>query len=283
MCAPESYAMLENKRRTKERQPVEKESPWGSLLRRSSREDPSRNLPPEDDTEAGYMGEQGAGHTRDLWSRLNFWSIFATTIFLLFAGGMALLVVQMWNPQDTGDIAGFEDKGAPKDLTLTLKNAGGAEVSFTEGEINRYLRDSCSMRQGGIFSLISHERGVALRIQDGYAELVIDRLLSTHLHQTTSVHLSFAREMRNGVPALRVDFRGGEPILGSLPCGGSIGKVNIPQRLMEMLRPALKTMLDCYPDFLRLVEQYGYYPEFTASRNGEEGRVRLIPYSSSPF
>ncbi len=283
MHAPKSYAMLENKRRTKERKPVEKASPWGSLLRRSSREAPSRNLLPEDDNETGYMGGRDSGYTRNLWSRLNFWSIFATAIFLLFAGSVVFLVIQMWNPQDTSDIAGFSDKGAPKDLTLALKNAGGAEISFTEGEINRYLRDSCSMRQGGIFSLIAHEHGTAIRIQDGYAELVIDRLLSTHLHQTTSVYLSFARAMRDGVPALRVDFRGGPPILGSLPCGGSIGKANMPQRLMEMLRPAFKTMLDCYPDFLRLVEQYGYYPEFTAGRNGEEGRVRLIPFSSSPF
>lgn len=277
--------MLENKRRTKERHTEGEPSPWGSLVHRDNRVSSFRRLPPERDPEEGYSNdeEEDGGPTRSLWSRLNIWSILATALFLAFCGGMGLLVVQMWNSQDMSDIAGYIDKGAPKDLTLALKNAGGAEITFTEGEINRYLRDSCSMRQGGIFSLIAHERGTAVRIHDGYIELVIDRLLSTHLHQTTSVHLSFAREMREGIPSLRIDFRGGEPILGSLPRGGSIGQVGVPQRHIEMLRPALRTLLDCYPEFTRLIGQYGYYPEFTAGRNGEEGRVRLIPATSPSF
>ena len=229
-------------------------------------------------TESATASEEGL---RAVWIHLNVWSILASLLFLLFTGGMAYAVVQMWRPQELGDIAGYEDRGNPKDLTLALKNAGGAEISFTEGEINRYLRDTCRMRQGGIFSLIAHENGLAVRLHDGYAALIIDRVLSTHLHQTTAVNLSFAREQVNGTPRLRVDFRGGKPLLNSLPRGGEIGHVGLPQRYMEMLRPALRTLMESYTEFVSLVQQHGYYPEFTRSRNGVEGHMRLIPMQNT--
>lgn len=272
--------MLENKRRTKERRVRERENPWGSLMRSQHEAEPLHG---------GFIGEEEEGDSCDVrtsslgnfWGRLNVWSIAATLLFLLFTGGMAYLVVQMWIPQSLHDVVGYDDRGNPRDLTLALRNAGGAEVSFTEGEMNRYLNDTCRMRQGGIFSLIAHEHGLAVRIHDGYAELIIDRVLSTRLHQTTAVHLSFSREQVQGIPHLKVDFRGGPPLLNSLPRGGRIGHVGVPQRYMEMLRPALRTLMESYREFVSLVQQHGYYPEFTQGRNGMEGRVRFIPLQSS--
>ncbi len=273
--------MLENKRRTRERRVNERDNPWGSLMRPRNEGEVLRGgytRAEEDDGSTGTPTETGLG---DLWGKINMWSIIATLLFILFTGGMAYLVVQMWWPQNLRDVVGYEDRGNPRDLTLALRNAGGAEITFTEGEINRYLRDTCRMRQGGIFSLIAHEHGLAVRIHDGYAEFIIDRILSTHLHQTTAVNLSFSREQVNGTPHLRADFRGGEPLLNSLPRGGRIGHVGVPQRYMEMLRPALHTLMKSYGEFVSLVQQYGYYPEFTRGRNGTEGRVRLIPISGS--
>ncbi len=237
-------------------------------------------LVPEEDDESDLRGEEE--DWRAMRPRLNVWSLFATLLFFCFTGSLFTLVVQMWRPQDLSDIAGYGDKGAPRDLTLALKNAGGAEISFTEEEINRYLRDTCQMRQGGIFSLLAHAQGIAVRIHDQYAEFIIDRVISTHLHQTTSVLLSFRREQfDDGRSTLRVEFRGGEPLLGSLPRGGSIGRVGLPQRQMELLRPAIKTLMDCYPEFVHLIEQYGYCPEFVAGHYGEESRMRLVPDSSA--
>lgn len=267
--------MLENTRRTKNRRSEDQDSPWGSLLQSGNEGEVMTDFGGEDEgSESAIVPERDNG---SVFTRINVWSVLSTLLFLLFTGGMAYAVVQMWRPQDLSDVAGYEDRGNPKDLTLAIKNAGGAEISFSEGEINRYLRDTCRMRQGGIFSLVAHEHGLAVRLHDGYAELIIDRVLSTHLHQTTAVNLSFAREQVHGTPRLRVDFRGGEPLLNSLPRGGKIGQVGLPQRYMEMLRPALRTLMESYAEFVSLVQQHGYYPEFTRSRNGVEGHMRLIP------
>lgn len=276
-------ASSENRRRKKERNSSWATSPWGSLLQRRGsslppeEEEMQKLYPPEADEE--YSGEERFTWLK-LWQSLNIWSLIATVIFLLFTGGLVLLVVRMWTPQELKDIAGYTDKGASRDLTVALRNANGGEIIFTEGEINRYLRDTCRVKQTGIFSLIVPMQGVAVRLHDSYAELIIDRTLSTHFHQTTAVHLSFVQEMDHGRPALRVEYRGGEPVLGSLPRGGRIGLVGTPQRYMQMLSPALATIQECYPDIWELIETYGYRPVFHEGKNGEESYVRLVPYTT---
>ncbi len=245
---------------------MDRETPEGEEVIGGDEEEPG---------DARMMEEEEGGVAG--WRRLSIWSILAAVLYLLFTGGLVYTVMQMWVPQDTSDIAGYGDSSPARDLTLALKNAGGTEISFTEGEINRYLRNTCRMRQGGIFSLVAHEQGLGVRIHDGFVELVIDRLVSTNLHQTTAVRLSFMREQLHGRSSLRIDFHGGKAILNTMPRGGSIGQVGVPQRYMEMLRPALHTLAECYPEFMGLVQQYGYYPEFIRGRNGREGYVRLIP------
>lgn len=272
----------ENRKRKKERKTGWAASPWGSLLQRRGSalppegDDMRKLYPPEEDED--YEGEERFTWRR-LWHSINIWSIIATAIFILFIGGLIMLVLRMWTPQDLKDIAGYTDKGTARDLTVALRNANGGEIIFTEGEINRYLRDTCRVKQTGIFSLIVPMQGVAVRLHDSYAELIIDRTLSTHFHQTTAVHMSFVQELDHGRPKLRVEYRGGEPVLSSLPRGGSIGLVGIPQRYMQMLSPALATIQDCYPDIWELMETYGYRPQFHEGKNGEESYVRLIPYT----
>lgn len=274
-------AAAQNRHRKRERKPKQEDSPWGSLLQQESPDSEAEaTLPPGYDEHAFPPEEDTPRHTwRELWHHFSFWSLMATLLFLVFTGGIAWLVVQMWTPQDTRDIAGYTDKGTARDLLVALRNANGAEVIFTEGEINRYLRDTCRLRQTGVFSVLAHAQGVAVRMHDGYAEIIIDRVLSTHFHQTTAVNLAFEREMDHGRPKLRAEFRGGSPILGSLPRGGRVGCIGIPQRFIQMLRPALDTLQDCYPDIIDIIETTGYRPVFCSGQNGQEGYMRLLPYT----
>lgn len=270
----------ENRKRRKERSYKPDDSPWGSLLRddmRAEGEEMGRRPYADEDEEYAQEAPASVGW-RDWWHKFSVWSLLASLLFVLFTGGLVYIVVRMWCPQDMRLIPGYADKGTARDLAVALKSAEGSEIAFTEGEINRYLRETCRLRQTGVFSVIAHAQGVAVRLHDGYAELIIDRVLSTHFHQTTSVFLSFVREMDHGRPKLRVEFRGGEPLMGSLPQGGSIGLVRVPQRFMQMLRPALETVQDCYPEIFDVLENYGYKPEFYRGRNGQEGFVRLVPY-----
>ncbi len=216
---------------------------------------------------------------RKLWHGFNFWGLVSVSLFLSFTLLLLLLLVKLWVPQDLSDVAGYNDTAAARDLTALIRNANGAPVTITEAELNRYLRDTCRMRQTGIFSIITHCQGIAVRIHNGYAEMIFDRLMGANMHQTTAVYLTFSQENKLGAPELKVELRGGEPLPGNMPNGGSIGSISLPQRHVLMLRPALESLITCYPDIAELVREHHYCPVFTA--NGKDRRITLIPYTAS--
>ncbi len=275
-------AAAQNKRRKRKKGGADDRSLWGFLFRK---DEPNPNFLSgafySNEEEPSNDEEVGARRSllRELLMRVNVLTCVAVLVFVLFTGSLILMVCRMWSPQSLSDVAGYQDQGNPRDLTVMLKNANGAEVTFTEGDLNRYLRDTCRMRQTGLFSLLAHVQGLAVRVHDGYVELVVDRIIGANMHQTTAVNLTFRQEVDHGRPSLKVDFHGGEPLYGSMPRGGRIGRVGVPQRHIEMLKPALETLLDCYPEIVKTVEEYGYCPHFTAGNDGAEGRVRLLPYS----
>ena len=278
-------AGITNKKRTKKR--AEKDtSLWGFLFDKNGEGmDITKRAffsrPGEEEGEDGDEEEEHRNVLLEVWRRFNFWSIRALLVFLTFVAMLSSTVVSMWTPQNMKDIAGYADNGSARDLSALLRNANGQEIVFTEGEINRYLRDTCRLRQTGIFSIITHGQGVAVRIHDGYAELVIDRMIGANIHQTTSVNLSFQQETVHGRPILKVELHGGAPLAGNLPRGGSIGCVGVPERHISVLTPALSSLVDCYPEISSIFEEYGYCPYFTKGQDGHESQVRLVPYRPS--
>lgn len=276
-----------NRKRTHKNKEREGSSLWGSLLQkeptREEGEDFTRatTYAPEGDEE-----EEEDSRPADLLSRMrrhirqsfNIWVMLSVSLFLSFTLLLLLLLIKLWVPQDLSDIAGYNDTAASRDLSALIRNANGAPVTITEAELNRYLRDTCRMRQTGIFSIITHCQGMAVRIHNGYAELVFDRLMGANMHQTTAVYLTFSQESRLGTPELKVDLRGGEPLLGNMPNGGSVGSVGLPRRHVLMLRPALESLINCYPDICELVREHHYCPVFTA--NGQDRKLTLIPFST---
>lgn len=219
---------------------------------------------------------------RRLRRRINLWLLISGGLFLAFTALLLLLLVKMWIPQDLRDVAGYEDNAAARDLAAIIRNANGEPVTITEAELNRYLRETCRMRQTGIFSIITHCQGVAARIHNGYLELVFDRIMGANMHQTTAVYLTFTQKSNLGTPELHVDFQGGEPVFGSMPKGGSIGSVPIPQRHVLMLKPAVESLLTCYPEITEQIREHRYCPVFVAAGTGADNRhVTLVPYSPS--
>lgn len=273
-----------NKKRNKNRAEGET-TLWGFLF--------DKNTQSEDMTKSSFFAptgeeealpneqEQPRNVLLELWQRFDFWSILATVVFLAFTIVLITTIISMWTPQSMQNIAGYADRGSARDLTALLRNANGQSISFTEAELNRYLRETCRMRQTGIFSIITHGEGVAVRIHDGYAELVIDRLIGANIHQTTSVNLSFRQEITHGRPQLKVAFRSNATMLGKLPIGGSIGKLCVPERHISMLGPALDSLLGCYPEIAAILTEHGYCPHFIKGGNGSESLVRLDPYKPS--
>ncbi len=272
-----------NRKRTKKRA-EEESSLWGFLF--------DKNTQKEDITKRAFFAQPGEEETEDtleerrsilqeIWRRFNFWSLLASVVFLAFTTMLICTLVSMWTPQNMRNIAGYADHGSSRDLLALLSNANGQEISFTEAELNRFLRDTCRIRQTGIFSIITHGDGIAVRIHNGYAELIIDRLIGANIHQTTSINLTFHQEIKHGHPELRIEFKGSDMLYGNLPKGGSIGHMGIPERHISMLVPALNSLLNCYPEILTIIEEHGYCPYFTEGQNGVESRVTLIPHRAS--
>lgn len=218
---------------------------------------------------------------QSIWQKFNIWTTTAILLFIGFTLTLFFVLLNMWTPQTLDDVSGYRDKGTAKDLTILLRNASGREISFTETEINRFLNDTCRLRQTGLFSIITHCRGVAVRLHDGYVEIIIDRIIGSNLHQTTSVNLSFERVVEMGRPKLNVYFHGGKELLGHMPRGGAIGQAGVPQHYMRMLKPALETLMMCYPEFCQLIEKHGYCPIFEGRDGTRDARVRFQPYQSS--
>lgn len=277
-------AGISNKKRNKSRA-EEDTSLWGFLFDKNTQSGDitktSFFAPGGEDEQADDEQEAPRHLLLEIWQRFNFWSILATVVFLAFTIILISTVVSMWTPQDMNTIAGYSDRGSARDLTALLRNANGQSITFTEAELNRYLRETCRMRQTGIFSIITHGAGVGVRIHNGHAELVIDRLIGANIHQTISVNLSFRQEITHGRPHLEVDFKSNATMLGNLPKGGSIGMLSVPERHISMLEPALDSLLGCYPEIQSIVNEHGYCPHFIKGENGHDSYVRLEPYRPS--
>lgn len=270
-------ASTENRRRNSKRQYTNFRALWGGLFQR---------IKPGNDVTHGTLYEHagdddaqdGSGEAsllRRVLERISIWKFIASLLFFFFVGSLAVVAFRMWQPQDISDIEGYGDKIPSRNLTRLIcnKTEAGESIIIREDDINRYLRDTCRMSQDGFFSIFAECRGVAFRFHKGYAELVIERGFGPLSSQTTTVNISFETELVNGQPHLRAKLHGGPPILGSMPRGGSIGKVAIPQRHIVILQPALESLRDCYPEIRDAIEQHGYCPYF------EEGRVELHPYT----
>lgn len=273
-----------NRKRTRKPKEHNGSSLWGSLLRKDSVKDEEELplAPADSDEDDGNEDTQLTGVLgllHRLWKKFNFWSTVATGLFLGFAAGLLLLLVQLWRTQDLSDIQGYGDSAPARDLEAVIRNANGGPVTITEEELNRYLRETCRMRQPGIFSIITHCQGVAVRLHNGYAEVIFDRVLGANMHQTTAVNLTFTQELKLGIPELHADMHGGEPLLGSMPNGGSIGRVPLPRRYVIMLGPALDSLVSCYPAIAELITEHRYCPIITA--NGKDRRITLVPYTAS--
>lgn len=267
-----------NKKRTHHKDADER-STWGFLFKHEAQENELR--------EGGFFNqlvEENQAPTKRFRFSLLFqkkfslWSLAATVLFLAFAGTLGIIVLKMWIPQDLDDIEGYGDNEPMRDLRTVISNANGEEVSITEAELNRYLRSTCRMNQTGIFSIITHCQGVAVRLHDGYAEVIFDRIIGADMHQTTSAYLTCTQANEQGHPELKFEFKDGKPLLGHIPVGGTIGLVRMPQRHIRMLKPALESLIKCYPDLLDLIEHYHYCPVFSG---GASPHLKLIPYSPS--
>lgn len=230
--------------------------------------------PDDEEAEAEARLRPKRGLLGSMWMRFNLFSALALLLFLSFTFLLYYAFFMLWTPRDLSTVPGYRDGVPGPDIRRLVQEADGQEISFSDADVNRYIARTCRARQSGIFSILAHAEGVAVVFHEGYAEVVVERSLSAALKQTSSVDLSFTREIEHGVPVLKAHFNGGNALTESLPRGGQIGSADVPERCVQLLCYALVSMADCYPDIVDAVREHDYLPVFS------EGRVTLVPPTS---
>lgn len=269
-----------NRRRNRKRRHKSLRALWGSLFRRNTDTEGDDvthgTLYENDEDEIAGDATDRFSRFKQIWVQISLWKLIAGVLFVILVGSLFITVYRMWSSQDISDIEGFHDNVPSRNLAriICTKTAVGEPIIIREDDVNRYLRDTCCIKQDGFFSIFAEARGVAFRFHKGYAELVIERAFGPLSPQVTTVNISFEVEITDGQPHLKAHLRGGDPIWGSIPRGGSIGSMAIPQKHIVVLQPALESLLACYPEIRDAIIKHGYCPYF------EEGRVELRPYPS---
>jgi hypothetical protein len=169
---------------------------------------------------------------------------------VILALGAAM--IRITQPQPLKDIDGYlpELKPAPvKNIRALLKDAVEREypVTLTEATINQWLARTLVARQGGLLSRqVSFDR-VCVRLEDGYAEVIMARQFFGR-PMTVSMFLTLKRVQGPKGGVTEVNFHGG-PYHKRLPLllrGGRFGKLVVPQGFLLFVLPAYQQLAELF-------------------------------------
>lgn len=163
---------------------------------------------------------------------------------------VAVLIYRAWTPQSVDSIPGYGDaeraQSSPQDIPALLLRAQEANypLFLSEKDINLYLAEAVKGKQGGPLAILARYQGVAVRLYDGYAEIVLIRTVGSRGYlQTVSMYVApESQETLNG-PVVVTEYSG-PLLLGSVSVGGRIGKLPVPQGYLHLIRPAFVSLAE---------------------------------------
>ncbi|MCX6878742.1 MAG: hypothetical protein NTW21_33755 [Verrucomicrobia bacterium] len=179
-------------------------------------------------------------------------------LLLLFAVGLGFSIHYMAQPQYLGDIQGYAPDSRAllrRDLRMMLQTSldRSYPVTLTEGEINQWLLGVLKVKQGGLLADRVSLDGVWVRLEDGRAEVVLERKVMGKPF-TVSMFVTIEQtESEKGAKTV-VQFHGG-PYHEYLPfpkCGGRFGKLLVPQGFLLLVMPSFKHLAAMFPEEFRL-------------------------------
>ncbi len=163
-------------------------------------------------------------------------------LFILVVLGFCWIVRLAYLPESLDDIEGYGGAGAQEErepvpnlkalLAIGLSESG--ETVIDEDTLNRYLAATLRMEQQGAFAAHSTVEGVAVRLLDGTAEIIVERRIFGRRH-TVATRLRVEQvELAGGRRVWEVAVKGGR--LGRLPVGGQVPRLAMaPLRRMGAL------------------------------------------------
>ena len=203
-------------------------------------------------------------------------------ILLIGAVGLGCALFLIAQPQDLSNIGGYAPPAkapAKEDMKTVLKNAvdRGYALNLTEERLNNWLGQSVSAKQGGLLGQqVTFER-VWVRLEDGFAEIIMERKLFGRPF-TLSLFLKIEQlEGPNGVRTeLKLDGGPYHKDFPHPPRGGRFGKLEVPQGFLILILPAYRNLAALFPEEKRL----GL--EEMARIKIEKGHLILDPRAPAP-
>lgn len=179
-------------------------------------------------------------------------------ILLLVALSLGVAIYFIAQPQDLSDIHGYTPENRSllrRDLKMMLQNSldRAYPVTLTEGEINRWLLAVLNPKQDGLLANKVTLEGVWVRLEDGRAEVVLERKVLGKSF-TVSMYLQIEGSETDDGPTTDVQFHGGpfHPYLPFPKCGGRFGRLPVPQGFLLLVMPAFKNLAAAFPEEIRL-------------------------------
>lgn len=179
-------------------------------------------------------------------------------IMLVAFCGLGAAVFFIVQPQDLSDIGGHGPmaKSPPaRDMKAVLKNSldRGYPVTLTETEINQWLGRVLSVKQGGVLAAEAPLERVWVRLDDGKAEVIMERIL---MGRPFTVSMFLQIEQLQGSRGVRTEvLMHGGPYLESLPRppkGGRFGRLVVPQGFLLLVMPAYQKLAAVFPEEIHL-------------------------------
>ncbi len=182
---------------------------------------------------------------------------FSTLILLLFlaiAIGLGSALFFIAQPQDLSNLGGYGPaaKVAPvKDVKSILKNSldRGHPVTLTESDLNIWLDRTLTRKQGGLLGSQASLERVWIRLEDGFAEVIMERKI---MNQPFTVSMFVKVEKMEGPKGLVTEVKlDGGPYQADLPKpprGGRFGKLVVPQGFLILIMPAYEKLAALFPE-----------------------------------
>lgn len=182
---------------------------------------------------------------------------FSKLLFLLLllgAAGLGSAISFALRAQDLSDLSSAAPV-AQRDMKTVLQNAIDRQYALTlsEAEINQWLARTLAMRQGGVLSDQVKLKRVWVRLEDGRAEVIMERrVLGAPF--TVSMYLQVERVESSEGKATNIRMEGGpyHPDAPRPPKGGRFGRLVVPQGFLLLVLPAYKNLAKQFPEELEL-------------------------------
>ncbi|MFK7849366.1 MAG: hypothetical protein AB8D78_00170 [Akkermansiaceae bacterium] len=163
-------------------------------------------------------------------------------------------------PQDLTEVAGYSKESEqgvspPRDLLTVLRKSieGGYSVTISEKEINEMLAAKLEIEQGGLLQEWVSIKGVAIRLEDEIAEVIVEREIEGFTF-TTSMFLQVEQNEDSKGITTEVHFHGDgyHEMLPSPKRGGRYGQLTVPQGFLLLVMPDFRKIAEAFDDEIEL-------------------------------